>query len=209
MLALAQRTREVISGRGDDPRRADLRSRVWSLLGGEGEKVALFRRLFRGRDDVYALRWENARTGKSGYVPATAGGWTKTGPRTLPAADRRGDRAAPHGPRVDRHLPAARGRHVLVSRLRLRRQDMAARRARAAGGVRRARGACRAGAKPLRRRAATSGSSSLRRSLPAARGGWERCCSERRLPAGRSSTSQATTGSSPTRTSCRRRGSAT
>jgi hypothetical protein len=38
--------------------------------------------LFRGRDDVYALRWENTRTGKCGYVPATAEGWTKTGPRT-------------------------------------------------------------------------------------------------------------------------------
>lgn len=38
------------------------------------DKVALFRRLFRGRDDVYAMRWENPRTGKSGWSPAIRGG---------------------------------------------------------------------------------------------------------------------------------------
>ena len=31
-------------------------------------KVALFRCLFRGRDDVYPRLWENARTGKKGYA---------------------------------------------------------------------------------------------------------------------------------------------
>ena len=40
-----------------------------------GEKIALVRQLFRGREDVYAERWENARTGRSGYVPAVEGGW--------------------------------------------------------------------------------------------------------------------------------------
>ena len=39
------------------------------------EKVALFRSLFRGRDDVYPKRWENTRTGKSGYAPACANEW--------------------------------------------------------------------------------------------------------------------------------------
>jgi superfamily II DNA or RNA helicase len=38
------------------------------------EKVALFRRLFRGRTDVYPVRWES-RTGKSGYSPACANEW--------------------------------------------------------------------------------------------------------------------------------------
>jgi superfamily II DNA or RNA helicase len=33
------------------------------------EKVALFRRLFRGRTDVYPVRWENSTTGISGYSP--------------------------------------------------------------------------------------------------------------------------------------------
>ncbi len=38
-------------------------------------KVALFRSLFLGRDDVHALRWESARTGKTGWSPAVIGGW--------------------------------------------------------------------------------------------------------------------------------------
>jgi hypothetical protein len=33
------------------------------------KKVSLFRSLFRGREDVYAIRWE-AKGGKSGYSPA-------------------------------------------------------------------------------------------------------------------------------------------
>ena len=33
------------------------------------QKVKLFRSLFRGRDDAYALRWEG-RNGKTGYSPA-------------------------------------------------------------------------------------------------------------------------------------------
>ena len=40
-----------------------------------GEKVALFRRLFRGRTDVYPTRWESKTTGKSGYAPACANEW--------------------------------------------------------------------------------------------------------------------------------------
>jgi hypothetical protein len=33
--------------------------------------------LFVARRDVYATRWENARTGRSGWAPAVAGGWRK------------------------------------------------------------------------------------------------------------------------------------
>lgn len=39
------------------------------------EKVALFRRLFRGRTDVYPVRWESKTTAKSGYSPACASEW--------------------------------------------------------------------------------------------------------------------------------------
>ena len=39
------------------------------------EKLALFRRLFRGREDVYPRRWENLKTGRSGYQPACANEW--------------------------------------------------------------------------------------------------------------------------------------
>lgn len=39
------------------------------------EKVALFRRLFRGRTDVFPVRWESKTTGKAGYSPACANEW--------------------------------------------------------------------------------------------------------------------------------------
>lgn len=42
------------------------------------EKIALFRALFSGRDDVFALRWQNDRTGKSGWSPAVVGGWANS-----------------------------------------------------------------------------------------------------------------------------------
>src|SRR5712675_2321345 len=41
------------------------------------EKVALFRSLFRGRDDVFPRRWENAKTGKAGYAPACHNEWVR------------------------------------------------------------------------------------------------------------------------------------
>lgn len=36
------------------------------------EKVALFRRLFRGRQDVFPIRWESKTSARSGYSPACA-----------------------------------------------------------------------------------------------------------------------------------------
>ena len=39
------------------------------------EKIALFRTLFCGREDVFPKRWENARTGRAGYAPACANEW--------------------------------------------------------------------------------------------------------------------------------------
>lgn len=39
------------------------------------EKVALFRRLFRGRTDVYPVRWESKTSGRSGYAPSCANEW--------------------------------------------------------------------------------------------------------------------------------------
>jgi superfamily II DNA or RNA helicase len=41
------------------------------------EKVAFFGALFGARTDVYAVPYDNRRTGKSGWVPATAGGFRK------------------------------------------------------------------------------------------------------------------------------------
>lgn len=41
------------------------------------EKVDLFRSLFAGRPDVFPARWENRKTGRSGYSPACANEWVK------------------------------------------------------------------------------------------------------------------------------------
>ena len=40
------------------------------------DKVALYRALFAGRSDVYALRWENSTDGRSGWSPAKSGRFT-------------------------------------------------------------------------------------------------------------------------------------
>lgn len=41
------------------------------------EKIALFRRLFAGRPDVIPVRWENRKSGRSGYSPACSNEWAK------------------------------------------------------------------------------------------------------------------------------------
>ena len=41
------------------------------------EKVALFRSLFRGRDDVYPEFWTNPRKDTRGYAPACANNWRR------------------------------------------------------------------------------------------------------------------------------------
>ena len=40
-------------------------------------KIALFRFLFRGREDVFARRFESRKTGKSGYAPACGNEWIR------------------------------------------------------------------------------------------------------------------------------------
>ena len=41
------------------------------------EKVALFRNLFQGREDLFARRWFSPTTGKSGYQPVCAREWNR------------------------------------------------------------------------------------------------------------------------------------
>jgi hypothetical protein len=43
----------------------------------EDDKIALFRSLFRGREDVYPRRFESAKTGRSGYQPACQNEWVR------------------------------------------------------------------------------------------------------------------------------------
>ena len=40
-------------------------------------KIALFRSLFRGREDLYPKRFESLKTGKSGYQPACRNPWVE------------------------------------------------------------------------------------------------------------------------------------
>jgi len=40
-------------------------------------KIALFRSLFRGREDVYPRRFESRKTGKGGYAPACGNEWVR------------------------------------------------------------------------------------------------------------------------------------
>jgi superfamily II DNA or RNA helicase len=62
----------------------------------EQAKIALFRSLFKGRDDVYALRWE--AKGKTGYSPASIRNWRailSTSPEERKRVDRESRRLLP------------------------------------------------------------------------------------------------------------------
>ena len=61
-------TKVVLSGKAGEP--IDRHSPI-------EKKIALFRRFFRGRSDVFPIRWENRTTGRSGYAPACANEWRR------------------------------------------------------------------------------------------------------------------------------------
>ena len=56
---------------------APVRHGLVSMASPTQRKLALYLDLFRARTDTYARRWENPRTGASGWTPAVAGGWRK------------------------------------------------------------------------------------------------------------------------------------
>ena len=116
-----------------------------TMASSSSAKVALFRRLFAGREDVFPIRWDNRKTGKGGYAPACANEWVKgvcNKPRVkcgecpnqafIPVSDEiierhlRGD----HGGRsssddfVARRLPSVVGRDLLVPRCRFRQGEL-------------------------------------------------------------------------------------
>ena len=64
----------------DDPSSSELMDQTRSLvdqMSPPEAKIALFRSLFRGRDDVYPRRFESRKTGKSGYAPACSNEWVR------------------------------------------------------------------------------------------------------------------------------------
>ncbi len=92
------------------------------------ERVSLFARIFRGRDDVYPKLWESQKTGRKGYTPDCANEWVhgvceksqvkcKDCPNRalLPVTD---DVVLDHllGAPYHRDLPHAERRNMLVSR---------------------------------------------------------------------------------------------
>ena len=46
--------------------------------------MAFFGALFAARTDVYAVRYDNPRTGKAGWIPAVRGGWQQGRPARGP-----------------------------------------------------------------------------------------------------------------------------
>lgn len=50
--------------------------RSLSVPQSSADKISLFRKLFRGRNDVYPQRWESAK-GKSGYSPVCENEWRR------------------------------------------------------------------------------------------------------------------------------------
>jgi len=63
-------------GASDNPGTGNERAGVHARSA-SADKIALFRALFRGREDVYPRRFENARTGRSGYAPACGNEWAR------------------------------------------------------------------------------------------------------------------------------------
>src|SRR5947207_8435296 len=55
----------------------DLISGSLDRMSSPHDKIALFRSLFRGREDVYPRRFESRKTGRSGYAPACANEWVR------------------------------------------------------------------------------------------------------------------------------------
>ena len=63
---------EVANPTGPSPRISGSESSP--KVGTAAQRITLFRSLFRGRDDVYAIRWENA-DGRTGYMPKADRDW--------------------------------------------------------------------------------------------------------------------------------------
>ncbi len=64
----------------DDRRPSDRRKRAGpghAAPETPAEKVAIFRSLFRGRDDVYPTLWTNSKSGRTGYSPVCTNEWVR------------------------------------------------------------------------------------------------------------------------------------
>ena len=70
-LRRQQETRQISRERScQEPAQAAV-----TMKSSAAEKIAVFRGVFRGREDVFPRRWDNPKTGKSGYSPACDNEW--------------------------------------------------------------------------------------------------------------------------------------
>ncbi len=74
-IASLEREKESLLRSSIEERPAEYSDGTVNNQSGEKAKIALFRSLFRGREDVYARRFESRTTGKSGYQPDCENEW--------------------------------------------------------------------------------------------------------------------------------------
>lgn len=75
-LIAAQGAGEVVTGNSRHPSSSATSAPVTDTSL-PASKIALIRSLFRGREDVFPKRWENAKSGKAGYAPACTNEWVR------------------------------------------------------------------------------------------------------------------------------------
>ncbi len=80
VIVEARYSGDEISGKKSEseiiaPQAAEVSPQGMSKNADEGDKIKLFMSLFKGRDDVYARRWENKKKGTSGYSPSCLNEW--------------------------------------------------------------------------------------------------------------------------------------
>lgn len=77
IIAELQQIKSENAAEVPDATGAEMAVGVGTAIMSNAEKVALFRSLFHGRDDVFPRRWENAKAGRSGYAPACRNEWVR------------------------------------------------------------------------------------------------------------------------------------
>ena len=85
ITGLQQEKALLLHRKGASPRTGGLPSVTEQSF--EDAKIALFRSPFRGREDVYARRFENMKTGKKGYWPVRLTDWVSEDHEFLPVTD--------------------------------------------------------------------------------------------------------------------------
>ena len=77
LARLAELQREKAAGLHPTDTPAPKNSLAVNNQSSQEEKIALFRSLFRGREDLYPRRFESVKTGKKGYQPVCRNEWVR------------------------------------------------------------------------------------------------------------------------------------